>query len=351
MILMRHWIIVLACAVLGLAGCRMGDARLVPLGGMEAQMEHVSAEGKPAVRVTFKKIGEERRLVAVQVKPEGKPIEAKAVVMRYRVQLKSGQPPKFSLTVFEKDGTTWFKVGTEQVEVGAFADGRLPITTLRLAEFSKSGIAAKDAKTTPNWENVKRIWIGLVVDGPAEGTFELSSVRFTSEPFKPTRPLRATGAGPGEWTEGHDKAVQATLSTPNEGPEGKPCMKYEFKFPGGRHMYAIPSTPVLASGVEGYKALRFRYKATLPPGIKGLLVTLGERGGGQYYADPAPPASAEWTTVTIPFENFKFATWSKDENGKLDLDMVERVMIGAHGTASGAGGNGLIMVSDIEFLP
>jgi hypothetical protein len=116
-------------------------------------------------------------------------------------------------------------------------------------------------------------------------------------------------------------------------------------------MYAIPSTPVPEQGLEGYRALRFTYKASLPAGIKGLLVTLGEHGGGQYFADPAPPASADWTTITIPFENFKKAGWAKDTNEKLDLDQVDRLMIGVHGTASGAGGGGCIWVTDIEFVP
>jgi hypothetical protein len=193
--------------------------------------------------------------------------------------------------------------------------------------------------------------VGLTIDGPAEGVLEISDVRFTREPYKPTKSLRITGDGPGVWSVGKDPAVEATLTTPNEAPGGKACMKFEFKVPGGRHMYAIPSTPVPDTELDGYRALRFTYKAALPDGIKGLLVTVGEHGGGQFYADPPPPASAEWTTVTIPFASLKFAPWSKDPNGRFDLGQVDRVMIGTHGTASGKGGPGVICVTDVELIP
>jgi hypothetical protein len=64
-----------------------------------------------------------------------------------------------------------------------------------------------------------------------------------------------------------------------------------------------------------------------------------------------PPASADWTTITIPFEQFTLGEWTKDPDGKLDLDDVVSVMIGTHGAASGGGGPGLIMACDLEFVP
>jgi hypothetical protein len=127
-------------------------------------------------------------------------------------------------------------------------------------------------------------------------------------------------------------------------------MKLEFTFPGGKHMYCVPATPVPEVELEGYVGLRFTYKAALPPGIEGLLVMLGE-SGGQFPADPAPPPSDDWTTVTLLFSDFELGSWSKDDNGQLDPNKVSSVHIACHGAATGAGGPGTIWATDIEFVP
>ena len=334
----------------------VGGFTLVPLNGVEARIEAGSAvDGKLLAKVSFVKKGDERRLLALLARPEGDPATAKALAVRYRVALAKGEAPRLALAVFEKGGTAWYRVGGTPLALGESAEGRLPLGTLRQAEFSKPTEAepAKPGMPEPTvaWGNVEKIWIGIVIDGPAEGTLEIGQARYTSEPYRPAKALRVTGDGPGAWTASADTAVKSTLTTPSEGPGGKPCMKLEFKFPGRRHMFATPSTPVLGGELEGYSALRFTYKATLPAGIKGLLVTVGERGGAQYYADPAPPANADWTTITIPFDKMKLASWTKDANGKLDVDLIERVLIGAHGTAAGDGGSGIICAADVEFVP
>jgi len=337
-------------------GRKAAGFRLVPLNGIEARIEPATfSDGKPVAKVTFAKKGEERRLLALEARPEGDPAAAKALEVRYRVTLAKGEAPRLALTIFEKGGMAWYRVGGEPLVVGEFVEGRMPLGTLRQAEFSKPAsvepVKPGAPEPTVAWGDVEKTWIGIVIDSPAEGTFEIGQARYTSEPYKPTKPLRVTGVGPGVWNASTDKAVKATLTTPNEGPDGEPCMKFEFRFPGQRHMYAIPSTPVLGGELEGYKSLRFTYKATLPPGIKGLLVTVGEHGGAQYYADPAPPPSAEWTTITMPFDKLKLALWTKDTNDKLDVDSIDRVMIGAHGQASGEGGPGVIYATDIELAP
>jgi hypothetical protein len=179
----------------------------------------------------------------------------------------------------------------------------------------------------------------------------LGRAAFTSEPYRPTEPIRLTGDGPGVWVTGYDPAAQVKVSLPDEGPGGRPCMKAEFAFPGRRHMYVIPALPVPESDLDGYRALRFTYKAKLPRGIAGLLVCLWERGSAQYYADPAPPASDEWKTVTISFEDLKLGAWSKDRNGRLDLDQIASIVIGVHGTAAEDAASGVIWATDVEFVP
>ena len=189
------------------------------------------------------------------------------------------------------------------------------------------------------------------IKDPRLGFVTVTEARLTSEPYQPTRPIQVTGADPGQWSVGQDPAVQSTLTTPNEGPEGGACMKYVFTVPGGRHMYCIPGVPVPAADLEGYTGLRFTYKASIPEGMGGLLVTLCERGGAQYWADPQPPPSPDWTTITIPFGGLKLAAWTKDDNNQLDLSDIVRVTIGCHGAAGGEKLTGEIMVSDVQFVP
>jgi hypothetical protein len=127
-------------------------------------------------------------------------------------------------------------------------------------------------------------------------------------------------------------------------------MKLAFSVPGARHMYIIPSTPVSGLDLEGYRALRFRYQANIPPGMR-LLVTLGERQGGSYFVEPAGPWPGEWATMELPLALFQEATWGLDNvNHRLDVDNIGNVMIGTHGGANVAG-DGWLMVSDVEFIP
>jgi len=231
------------------------------------------------------------------------------------------------------------------MQTGELTEARLPLASFRRAAF------AQDEDEDIQWEQVEKLWLGLAIDGPARGQLILGRAVLTSEPYRPTKPLKVTDGGPGEWSVGHDRAATAKTTTPPEGPDGKPCMRLDYAFPGGRHMYVVPSTRLPEAELEGYKALRFTYKATLPEGIDGLLVMLMERDGTQYYADPAPPASAEWKTVTIPFTSFQRGTWTKDENSRLDLNDVGSVAIGLHGTTADTRAKGTIWAADVQFIP
>jgi len=42
---------------------------------------------------------------------------------------------------------------------------------------------------------------------------------------------------------------------------------------------------------------------------------------------------------------------SEDENDRLDLNDVSHVAIGLHGTAKAVNASGVIMVSDVQFVP
>ena len=331
--------------------------KLVPTSGVKATLSlAAAADGdKSAAKIAFKKDGEERRLIALVALPKGNPDGARAVSCRYKVTLASGKAPHLALVVYQTDGVSWYKVVGEAMPAGGttpvreFTEGRIPVTAMNKTAFSEG-----EAKTVA-WDKLGRVWLGIVLDSAAEGTIEFSEARFTDQAYRPTTPVRVTGDGAGTWGVGQDPAVVSKLTTPNEGPDDKPCLKVEFKFPIGMHMYMIPSTSVPATDLEGYTAIRFMYKATLPQGLigSGLLVTLGERSGAQYTVDvnSMPPASAEWRSVTIPFEKFALAGWAKDDNNHFDTDQINNVQIGCHGSAQGNDGTGTIWLRDVEFVP
>jgi len=317
------------------------ELRLVEVSGVAARL----SVGAHQAKVVFDKREDLRRLLALEMRPVGVVGEPKALVLRCRLSLTRGAAPRPAVVVYDRDGEAWFKVRRTPVATGAWAEERVSLRGLRKAAFSR------DASRELRWNRVEKVWIGLAIDGPAAGAFELSQARFTNEPYHPTHPLRVTGTGPGTWTVSKDKAAKAKITTPREGPNGRACMKAEFTLPGGRHMYMVPSTPVPNLDLEGYGALRFKYRARLPEGLKGILVLLIESDGAQYWADPMPPPSEQWKTVTIPLKNFKLGRWSRDPEGRLRVEDVSRVAIGTHGTPSGTGGDGVIAAADIEFVP
>lgn len=318
--------------------------RPVPMSGLTAKLDTVPrADGdRAAVRLAFDKPGEERRFLALERPLTGLPAGTKALALRYRVALAQGAGPRLALVVFEKGGGVWFKVGATAAPLDDFSDGRLSVLSLSQAAFSD------DDSGELEWDNLEKVWFGLIIDGPAKGSFEISDARLTSVPYKPTEPLWITGDGPGNWTVGKDPAAKGEVTTPNEGPDGKPCMKFDFLFPAGSHMYGLPSVPVPQFDLEGYTALRLTYKSILPEGLRGLLISVLERDGSQYCAEP--PGSAEWTTITLPFAELWLGGWSKDENDQLDLDQIGSVIVGTHGTAKVAT-PGIIWAADLQFVP
>lgn len=321
--------------------------RLAALGGVTAKLEGPGGAAGNALVLTFDKPGEERRFLALAVPLplKGDPAAARAVEVKYRLNLAAGQPPRLALIAWEKGGGAWYKLAAEPLVTGEEATGRLSVAALGQTAFSQ------DASGAFEWENLEALWLGVVIDGPARGTLELRQARFTSEPYRPSKPLRVTGDGPGQWTVVNDPAAQCKITTPNEGPGGRPCMRFDFTFPGRRHMYALPVVPLPPADLQDYRGVQFTYKATIPPGIRGLLVTLWEQGGAQYEGFPYPPPSDDWVTVTMPFEDFKLAGWTRDTNDRLDLDRLTNMVIGVHGSADADVGEGTIWVCDIEFVP
>jgi len=318
--------------------------RWVPCARTDARVEKASDEkGGAAVRMTFRKTGDERRLVALERKAEGGLGDARVLSVRYRLALQEGPRPRLALVVFEKGGGAWFRIGALPLAPDGPRETRLSLRSFRQAAFSATEDDALE------WDKVEKLWLGLVFDAPAAGTIELSRAQFTAEPYRPTEPLAVPCDDASLWGVGKDPAAQGTLSIANEGPDGKPCAKFEFAFPGGRHMYALPTLQLPELELDGYRALRFACKARLPAGISTLLISLLEGDHSQYCAEP--PASDEWRTLTIPFDQLTLGGWSKDENDRLDLTEIRSLIIGLHGTASEKQASGTIWATDIEFVP
>lgn len=299
-----------------------------------------SADG---VAVTFKKTGDERRFLAVQGVPAACAAGARTAELTYKLDLSSGNAPRAAVLVYEQGGGSWYKVGANAVPTGA-ASVRVSVAALQQTAFSN------DANKQVDWDQVESVWAGFVFDGPAEGQLAVSAVRLGDQTLIPTQPLRLTGKGQGKWSAGQDPAVKSSLEMVPGAPGGGECLKYVFTVPAGRHMYAIPSTPVAVEDLEGYSALRFKYKVVIPQGMK-LLVTLGQSDGPAYCVESTGPFGADWAEMTIPLSKFQWANWSaKDEDGKFDLAKLNNVQIGSHGGAVQAG-EGSIMVCDLELVP
>ena len=182
-----------------------------------------ASSGAPLLRLTFKKTGPERRMVAVQGTPAGPLGTTKALAVSYRLQLDEAATASLTLLAFERDGGVWYRSGPIAPSPDRFVDARLPLPQ----DFTRAEFAT-DADGTMHWEQVERVWLGLLLDGPASGFWDLKRAVLTSQPFCPTVPAPVTG----KWSSAADSAVQGTIAQVKDGPGGSSCMKYTFQMPG-----------------------------------------------------------------------------------------------------------------------
>lgn len=346
----------LAAAVVGLAddgdvvlidGSAGTAPALVPLPGIQTSLTTLGAGNGLAARtrIEFAKDGEERRFLAFECVPTMDLAGMQAAQMLCRVDALARGTVRPALLFYEKCGGAWFRIANPIEPSKQLAEARISLRSPSQAAFSQ------DASGAFELEHVERVWIGVVIDGQATGALELAHAALTSRPFRPSKPVSLIALRNSAWSVSSDAAVKKTLSCPPEGPDGGACVRLDFTFPGGRHMYVVPAQTAPQVEISAYEGIRLTYKASLPPGINGLLLMLCEEGGAQYYADPAPSASADWTSLTVPFTAFKKASWTKDANEQLDLDRIARVCVGAHGAATGKGGDGCILLSGLDFVP
>ncbi|MCS7252462.1 MAG: hypothetical protein N2381_07570 [Armatimonadetes bacterium] len=326
------------------------EVQLIELGRQQkgillvgANIHRLEIVGAKVIRISFSNKGTERRFFGIETTVKVANAQLKALVATYRFTLTNGKPPRPCVVAFDAMGNSWFNSSRPLSPTNEFRETRISLAGFVPTAFSQR------ADVNFSISSVKRLWVGFVADGESSGIIELYKLSLSDEPYKPTEPLPVSLTG--DWRLIKDPAVKGQLSLIHEGTPPKPCMKFEFVFPTGRHMYALPVIPFSDAELFEYSALQFTYMAKLPEGIGGLLICLWERDGSQYYAEPAPPPSSEWRTVTIPFSSFKLGGWSKDENERLDLGQVECVVVGVHGTATGKDGSGFIIACDLKFVP
>ena len=308
---------------------------LVPLGGIDASLKIDTV-----ATITFQKTAAGRRLLALS--QDLKDVaEAKAVDVSWKLTGSGEARP--AIVVYEAGGGAWFKVLGSLLEPGDWEDRRLPLTGLRETAFSQ------DEDHQLDLSKAEKLWVGVTLDGEAKGTLAVRQMVMSSEVYRPTKPLSVAIGDPKSWAIGQDPAVKSAVKAVPEGPAGETVIRLDYTFPGGRHMYFIPAVPIKGEELDGYRALRFRYKATAPDGPH-LLFMLQEPGGGQWIVDPPMPLSADWTTVDVPLEKLKLGSWSNDANKVLDMMSGIKVATGIHGVAT-ATGSGAIWVQSIELVP
>jgi hypothetical protein len=309
-----------------------------------APLEVVGMAGLPGIdatfadgAVSFQKTGAERRLLALVVKPAAALATAKSIEARGTLSGVAPGAAHLAVVAFVADGGVFAKIGQP---VGADGAARVPLDSLKPTAFSADGAAPLD------WTKVQKLWVGLVLDGQASGRWQIAALSTSAEALVVTAPLILPLGTADSWSVGKDPAVQHKLAIVNEGPHGEPVVRFDFTFPESRHLYALPTLPMPAE-VDGYRALRVRYKASLPKGPR-TLISLIKANGAQYIVEPA--ATADWTTCETPLADLKLGAWSKDDEGKLTMTPGMTVIVGCHGTADPVG-NGTIWIAEIALVP
>ena len=270
----------------------------VPLSGAEMKATRAMdpAAAGPKVAVTFAKTGEERRFLALETTPLKPLAPYKAMELAFSTEASEGVSLMPAVMFYEKDGGVWYRSGRPAANA-ADKTVRLSLAGMRQAAFSTN--AGEDVA----WDKVDRIWFGFLADGKGQGTFAITKIVLTSEPYRPTEAVSVFLPDVSRWSASADPAVKKELSLAKD-EEGRPVLRNAFTFPGGRHMYLTPSQPLPEIEVGAYEGLRFTYKAKVPKGIDTLLVMLNE-GGGQFVATPAPPASGDWQTAVCPLRRLQ----------------------------------------------
>lgn len=168
-------------------------------------------------------------------------------------------------------------------------------------------------------------------------------------PLVPMTLGKGTG-GDGPWSCG-SAAHSPTRIRIDEtaGPEGTSTAVVEFEYVTGKYNWNWGTVDVGSVDPTRFVAVRVTYRTDMPEGFPGLNLMVRESTGAGYWVPKAlPPSRKRFRTELVPFERFSLPAWSKDENGKLDIDLIRQVSIGVE---TGAAGKGRIFISEVELVP
>lgn len=189
------------------------------------------------------------------------------------------------------------------------------------------------------WAQGVLAWIPLAV----------VSLAVAEPPPVPATLGQGTG-GDGPWSASGAPHSPTTIRVDETaGPESTPAAVLEFEFGSGKYNYNWSAVDTGSVDPTGFVALRFTYRTEVPEGFPGLNVMVRESGGAGYWVPKGLPLSpGRFTTVTLPFAKFSLPGWSKDDNGKLDVNLIHQVCVGLE---TGSPGEGRVFLSDVELVP
>jgi len=156
--------------------------------------------------------------------------------------------------------------------------------------------------------------------------------------------------GDGAWTCSSAAHSPTTIRVDQTaGPEGTSAAILEFEYVSDKYNWNWGTTSTGSVAAAGCVALRVTYKTDVPKGFPGLNVMVRESTSAGYWIPRGLPLSPKrFTTTTLPFDKFTLPAWSKDANGKLDIDLINQVSIGVE---TGSPGKGRIFISEIQLVP
>ncbi|MFN3421709.1 MAG: hypothetical protein ACK40X_08305, partial [Armatimonadota bacterium] len=183
--------------------------------------------------INFAKSGNERRLLLLETTSPDI-AKAKSVLLRFRLTLVKGKLPKLAMLAYGASNEVWFKVSPLWALTDEEIEWQLPLTGFRPAAFSV-------ASGEPDLTKIRRLQVGLALDGACSGVWEIREIALLTKPFRPSHPIVITIVPEITLSLSHDPAAKARTEIVKEGIGGGWCWKTEFTIPGGRHMYVLPS--------------------------------------------------------------------------------------------------------------
>lgn len=130
--------------------------------------------------------------------------------------------------------------------------------------------------------------------------------------------------GPGGWiVMGESASLRAAHEEPDR-REAKPSLAFDYEI--GPKKFAAAILPVEPGALAGLDQIHFWVKTDIPT---SLVVTLNEKGGGNYAAMAWSPGSV-WQEVRLETRDFALGDKGNDPpdpDGKLDVDQVKAIAV------------------------